>query len=339
GFRRKLISGRQTHPPTGRFWPQVLVDQPEKGHDHLLEPSRQSPRPPWPIRWTRLALDSRIDEGTAIDLLREVLRQGTATGLFRILRQDGPKTWYAIAAGAARLVAGDAVALQCSDTKRYLFRPAAEAEIWKSSPSLEYRARPNSAYREAAAKPRHLYYQRRYRRGALRRVMAFEHTGLLRTADREDVERRFAATDGKHADDPNVLTCTSTLEMGIDIGDLSSTMLCAIPPSTASYIQRIGRAGRATGTSLIVSVVNQKPHDLFFYARPAEMIRGAVEPPGCWLDASAVLVRHYLGYCFDAAAKDGILKRIPRTGSQLVEDMEGSEGNLRGMFRWVGENE
>ncbi|MCP4655556.1 MAG: hypothetical protein GY856_09075, partial [bacterium] len=135
GFRRKLIPGRQTHPPTGRFQPQVLVDQPEKGHDHLLEPSRQSSRPPWPIRWTRLALDSRIDEGTAIDLLREVLRQGTATGLFRILRQDGPKTCYAIAAGAARLVAGDAVALQCSDTKRYLFRPAAEGKIWKSSPS------------------------------------------------------------------------------------------------------------------------------------------------------------------------------------------------------------
>ncbi|MCP4654385.1 MAG: hypothetical protein GY856_03090, partial [bacterium] len=69
------------------------------------------------------------------------------------------------------------------------------------------------------------------------------------------------------------------------------------------------------------------------------MIRGAVEPPGCWLDASAVLVRHYLGYCFDAAAKDGILNRIPRTGSQLIEDMEANDGDLLGMFRWVGENE
>ena len=66
------------------------------------------------------------------------------------------------------------------------------------------------------------------------------------------LEKDFAS--GKHTDDPNVLTCTSTLEMGIDIGDLSSTMLCSIPPTTASYLQRIGRAGRATGTALIVSI-------------------------------------------------------------------------------------
>ena len=97
--------------------------------------------------------------------------------------------------------------------------------------------------------------------------------------------------------------------MGIDIGDLSTTMLCSVPPTTASYLQRIGRAGRTTGTALVVSVVNQRPHDLFFFARPEEMLAGTIEPPGCWLDASAMLARQYLAFCIDRAVKDGIINR------------------------------
>lgn len=166
-----------------------------------------------------------------------------------------------------------------------MIRPEAEAGIWDDAPSMEYYA-DRGRYRRQSFTPRQLYYQNRYRKGALRRVVAQEHTGLLGTTEREKLESDFAHM--QHADDPNILTCTSTLEMGIDIGDLSSTILCSIPPDTSSYLQRIGRAGRATGTALIVSFINQKPHDLFFFARPAQMLKGRIETPGCWLDASAV---------------------------------------------------
>ena len=160
----------------------------------------------------------------------------------------------------------------------------------------------------------------------------------MATEEREELERSFIRS--AHADDPNVLTCTSTLEMGIDIGDLSSTMLCSIPPNTASYLQRIGRAGRATGTALIVSVVNQRPHDLFFYARPAEMLKGRVDPPGCWLDASAVLVRQYLAYCFDSATKAGeLVGAAAEAAKALVEDMANPDGHIPRMMQWVTKNE
>jgi superfamily I DNA/RNA helicase len=116
-------------------------------------------------------------------------------------------------------------------------------------------------------------------------------------------------------------------------------MLCSIPPNTASYLQRIGRAGRETGTALIVSVINQRPHDLFFYGRPVEMLRGRVDPPGCWLDASAVLVRQFLAYAFDMATHDGALSQLPRSGRQLVEDLNREDGHLRRMMAWVTQRE
>ncbi|MEO1995586.1 MAG: Zn-binding domain-containing protein, partial [Planctomycetaceae bacterium] len=86
-------------------------------------------------------------------------------------------------------------------------------------------------------------------------------------------------------------------------------------------------------------MVNQRPHDLFFYGRPSEMLRGKVDPPGCWLDASAVLVRQYLAYGFDSATKIGELTELPKSGKQLVEDMAKPEGNIPKMLQWITKNE
>jgi DEAD/DEAH box helicase domain-containing protein len=158
------------------------------------------------------------------------------------------------------------------------------------------------------------------------------------TEEREALELSFNV--GGHADDPNVLTATSTLEMGIDIGDLSTTLLCSVPPSVASYLQRIGRAGRSTGTALVLSIVNQRPHDLFFFARPADLLDGDVEPPGCWLDASAVLARQYLAYCFDQGVSAGVLTDLPATGKQLVDEViVNKTGHIPGLIAWMMVNE
>jgi DEAD/DEAH box helicase domain-containing protein len=80
-----------------------------------------------------------------------------------------------------------------------------------------------------------------------------------------------------------------------------------------------------------------------FYARPVEMLRGKVDPPGCWVDASAVLVRQYLAYCFDCAVKIGKLVELPANGVKFVQDMnknkEHKKGHIPHMMSWVGENE
>lgn len=158
------------------------------------------------------------------------------------------------------------------------------------------------------------YYGRLYSGGDLVRVTAKEHTGLLKRDDREELERVFKRGGaGRKPWDANLLSCTPTLEMGIDIGDLSTVVLCSIPPAQAQFLQRAGRAGRTDGNALTIAVANARPHDLYFYADPMEMIAGAVEPPQIFLRASAVLERQFVAYCLDCWIKRGVpAKAIPK---------------------------
>ena len=150
------------------------------------------------------------------------------------------------------------------------------------------------------------FYGKLYTNGDICRIYAKEHTGLLQRDDRESVENEFKKSkENQKPWDTNILSCTPTLEMGIDIGDLSTVVLCSVPPGQAQYQQRIGRAGRRDGNALNIVVANSRPHDLYFYEDPAEMISTVVDPPAIFLDASAVLERQFIGFCFDCWIKSG----------------------------------
>lgn len=338
---RKVKKGRETFPLHGASAPRLLSDRPDPQHIFLLATMKKGAQAPWPTVWARRALGgvtklAGVSETAIADLHRVLLEEGVTAGLFlRLDRAEGKGPLYAIAASAARLYE-DGYFMRCDQSGHGLFRPEGEAAVWAGAPS-QVRSTPHGRYRLVQRSERQNYYRARYRKGALRRVFAQEHTGLLTTSEREDLERRFNAAT--HADDPNVITATSTLEMGIDIGDLSTTMLCSVPPTTASYLQRIGRAGRTTGTALVVSVVNQRPHDLFFFARPEEMLAGTVHPPGCWLDASAMLARQYLAFCIDRAVKDGVVDQLPASGKRLVEEMDAGQGPIIDLLGWIAAHE
>lgn len=151
------------------------------------------------------------------------------------------------------------------------------------------------------------YYGRLYNAGDLVRINAREHTGLLERQDRDQIEIDFKrGKDTQEIWDPNVLSCTPTLEMGIDIGDLSTVILCSMPPAQSQFLQRAGRAGRKDGNALTLAVANARPHDLYFYSDPLDMIAGEVTPPKIFLRASAVLERQFVAFCMDSWVKKGI---------------------------------
>jgi DEAD/DEAH box helicase domain-containing protein len=165
------------------------------------------------------------------------------------------------------------------------------------------------------------FYGNQYSRGDVCRIFAKEHTGLIDRENRENVEISFKKKrDVRKVWDTNLLSCTPTLEMGIDIGDLSTVVLCSVPPTTAQYLQRIGRAGRQDGNALSVVVVNAKPHDLYFFEDPLEMVSGDINTPAIFLNASAVLARQFTAFCFDSWVKSGVnVAAIPKNiGAMLT---------------------
>ena len=141
------------------------------------------------------------------------------------------------------------------------------------------------------------YYHRVYDREISPRIYAHEHTGLLDRDDRELLERDFK--EHPNPQSTNVLTATSTLEMGIDIGDLNVVTNTGIPPKPSNFLQRVGRAGRKEGSALALNYAKDGKHDMFYFADPLSMIEGAVSTPGCFLGARDILRRHFYAYCID----------------------------------------
>ncbi|MER6616598.1 DEAD/DEAH box helicase [Streptomyces xantholiticus] len=161
----------------------------------------------------------------------------------------------------------------------------------------------------AARDPRSDYYRRLYRETKPYSVVAAEHTGVLKRKEREEVEKGFRR--GVKHTDPNVLSCTPTLELGIDIGQLESVILASLPPSTAGYVQRVGRAGRATGNAFTVSLADTSPRALYHLAEPRHLIAGPILPPGCFLSAGELLCRQYTAFLIDRAARGALDDVIP----------------------------
>ncbi|MBE6091573.1 MAG: DEAD/DEAH box helicase [Selenomonas ruminantium] len=169
------------------------------------------------------------------------------------------------------------------------------------------------------------YYGVLYSSGDLVRIHAEEHTGLLEREEREKVENDFKRSpkDGRQEWDPNILSCTPTLEMGIDIGDLSSVVLCSMPPGQAQFLQRAGRAGRTDGNSLVLAISGTRPHDLYFYTEPLEMMQGNVKAPHIFLKASAVLQRQFMAFCMDNWIKSGVEESaIPKTLGNALDNVK-----------------
>lgn len=154
----------------------------------------------------------------------------------------------------------------------------------------------NGVY-ETDTKQKPNYYQLVYNRNRSPRIYAAEHTGILERKDRENKEIDFK--ERPNFNSLNTIVATSTLEMGIDIGTLNTAINNSVPPLTSNFLQRVGRAGRSSGTAMIATFAQSKAHDLFYFEEPSDMMEGEIATPGCYLEAKEILYRHFLAYCLD----------------------------------------
>jgi DEAD/DEAH box helicase domain-containing protein len=227
------------------------------------------------------------------DMYEEAFRVMTADGILVVTdHHSGPVIGLA---SDALVLSSDLAYIASKGRTRRLAVPRADAERLLGMPSLEDLT---TAYTEMIPDPAD-WWATRFSRGDVKRVIAAEHTGLLGREEREALETRFKAKAPKPWYE-NLLSATPTLEMGVDIGDLSSVLLCSVPPNQASFLQRIGRAGRRDGNAMTTTLADgNSPHDLYFFAETEEMIAGTVEPPGVFLKAVEVLRRQLLAFCID----------------------------------------
>lgn len=141
-------------------------------------------------------------------------------------------------------------------------------------------------------------------------LIAAEHTAQIGSAQAHEVfskaeenELLFQDVDLGQSDDGleraaiDILSCTTTMEVGIDIGTLTGVSLRNMPPARSNYQQRAGRAGRrGNAVATVTAFGSADSHDEHYFTNPDQMIRGDVDDPKLTLDNREIVRRHVTAY-------------------------------------------
>lgn len=124
---------------------------------------------------------------------------------------------------------------------------------------------------------------------------AEEHTAQWTSTEAATIQDRFVRGE------LNALSCSTTFELGVDVGELQAVLMRNVPPTTANYVQRAGRAGRRTDSAAFaLTYAQRRSHDLTHYARPERIIAGRIHPPVVTVSNEIIVRRHAHSVLFAA---------------------------------------
>ena len=149
----------------------------------------------------------------------------------------------------------------------------------------------------------------------LQKFRMVEHTAQLDSKKARDYQKLFKE---KKID---ALSCSTTFEMGVDIGTLNSVFLKNVPPSPANYVQRAGRAGRGEdSSSFTVTFCKSASHDFAYYDNPLMMICGKISVPLIKVDNRDIVIRHVYASAYSFYWKSK--SEYPKKVSDFINDYQ-----------------
>ncbi|WP_370034718.1 DEAD/DEAH box helicase [Qipengyuania mesophila] len=174
-------------------------------------------------------------------------------------------------------------------------------------------------------------------------LIAAEHTAQLNAPQNEDVFSKaeenelffqdiqlFGAKRDRRSTSIDILSSTTTMEVGIDLGALSGVALRNMPPGRANYQQRAGRAGRrGNAVATVIAFGSADSHDEHYFSEPDGMIRGDVVDPKLTLDNREIVCRHILAFLLQRYHQD----RLPEIDPDQPHDLFSVLGSVAAFRR------
>ncbi|MFB0838882.1 DEAD/DEAH box helicase [Arthrobacter sp. E44] len=251
---------------------RILADQ---RRFFRLRTPRANPTPTLRKFWMAVA----AAEGTSPDSVHDEVRTRAGTALVD----------YLIDPSAVVLRTGEGHAWVCTKcSRRHL--TTGNGYCTKCAAPLPNTANPIDADQD--------YYAWKATRGdGMFRINTAELTGQTDRIDAQSRQARFqnvflGSGENELTDAVDLLSVTTTMEAGVDIGALSAVVLGNMPPTRFNYQQRVGRAGRRNSpVAIALTVCRGRSHDEYYFERPDRITNEPTPKPYLALNRPEILAR------------------------------------------------